>query len=191
MELVGHWVFQRALADFHKIDANDGLFLSVNLSVDEVSSPAFADAMFALIDASSVSPDRLVVELTETSIMQRPKLALRHCEQLIARGVHVVINGFGAGYASLSYLKKLPISILKIDKSFIDEIEQDAHDAIIVKSTIALAHGLGLQVIAEGVESSAQYAMLQAEGCNDIQGHYFAKPSFPEAMQPYLAENLA
>jgi EAL domain-containing protein (putative c-di-GMP-specific phosphodiesterase class I) len=118
----------------------------------------------------------MVLEITESAIMADPQRALGILNELHDMGLRLSIDDFGTGYSSLAYLKKLPVSELKIDKSFVTNMENDRDDAIIVHSTIDLAHNMGLTVVAEGVENLATLDMLQSLGCDFLQGYYISRP---------------
>nr|MBA2723434.1 EAL domain-containing protein [Methylibium sp.] len=136
-------------------------------------------------------PLTLCLEITESAIMDDPQRALQTLERLHALGFKLSIDDFGTGYSSLAYLKRLPVDELKIDKSFVLNMESDLDDAKIVRSVIDLAHNLGLSVVAEGVETAKAWKMLQALGCDEAQGYLVAKPMpvevFAQWMQQWAA----
>jgi diguanylate cyclase (GGDEF)-like protein len=157
-------------------DAGLTLRLSVNLSTRDLMDqelPAKIEAMLAPLD---VSPGSLCLEITESAIMDDPERALSTLEHLHAMGFKLSIDDFGTGYSSLAYLKRLPVDELKIDKSFVMAMERDLDDARIVRSTIELAHNLGLSVVAEGLETAKAWAMLAQLGCDEGQGYFICKP---------------
>ena len=117
-----------------------------------------------------------MLEITESTLLHDPESALGIIERLHSMGYEFSIDDFGTGYSSLSYLKRMPLTELKIDKSFVMDILQNENDAVIVKAIINLAHTLGLQVTAEGVESAEVFAVLQEYGCDIAQGYYLNKP---------------
>ena len=118
--------------------------------------------------------------------MQRETLTQELFHQLSERGISFSIDDFGTGYSSLSYLKRFPIDYLKIDQSFIRDVTADMDDAALVKAIISMAHSLGIQTIAEGVETKEQYAFLLEHGCDMMQGYYFSRPILPEAFAALL-----
>ena len=150
--------------------------LSVNLSTRDLMDQALPERFEALIEQHGVAPDRLVLEITESAIMDDPRRAQMTLERLHGMGLRLSIDDFGTGYASLAYLKALPVDELKIDRSFVQDMGRDGHDAKIVSSTIELAHSLGLSVVAEGVEDVAAWHHLANLGCDEVQGHLVARP---------------
>ena len=117
------------------------------------------------------------MELTENVFMKDPEVCKKVLTKMDEMGVEISIDDFGTGYSSLAYLKQLPIKEIKIDRSFVIDMLEDANNAIIVQTTIDLAHNLGIRVIAEGVESAEVEKELQAMGCDEVQGYYYAKPT--------------
>ena len=150
--------------------------LSVNLSTRDLMDQALPERFEALIEHHGVAADRLVLEITESAIMDDPRRAQMTLERLHGMGLRLSIDDFGTGYASLAYLKALPVDELKIDRSFVQDMARDGHDAKIVLSTIELAHSLGLTVVAEGVEDEAAWRHLASLGCDEAQGHLVARP---------------
>ena len=118
----------------------------------------------------------LELEITENQIMNNPEISITILQEIRNLGIGISVDDFGTGYSSLSYLKRLPINKLKIDKSFIDDLPDDKDDVAITKAIIALAESLGLDLIAEGVETKEQLEFLVSKGCNIIQGYYYSKP---------------
>lgn len=175
LDEITRWVFRRALTDYRKL-ALKSLFVSVNLSVDELNSACVVDIILNAQKELDFQPGQLVVELTEETIMKHPKISVQKLEQLAAAGIQVAVDDYGVGFSSLSYLKRLPVTMLKIDRSYIKDIEKDRADAIIVKSTIQLAHSLGIKVVAEGIETGEQFQFLRENACDYGQGYYFSKP---------------
>lgn len=176
MVAIGHWVIEHALLEYEQLQLDQNLHLSINLSVYELEGTKVTEILLKCMTDLKIKPHNIILELTETSVMHHPEAAIRKLQELAGLGVQIAIDDYGTGYSSLSYLKRLPISILKIDKSFIDDIGKDPNNTIIVKSTIQLAHSLGLKVIAEGVETKVQFQFLKEHDCDFVQGYYFAKP---------------
>lgn len=175
---IGSWVLQTAceqLANWNKI----GLRLqrmAVNVSVRQFNQDDFLDEVSRVIQKSGVNPNDLELEITESLLAVDAPSAIRKLENLKNLGVDISVDDFGTGYSSLSYLKKFPIDRLKIDRSFVRDIDHDANDIAITKSIIALARGLSLSVIAEGVETNDHLAKLTELGCDEAQGFLIGKP---------------
>jgi diguanylate cyclase (GGDEF)-like protein len=171
------WVINNALrqqAAWCKLGLDMGI--SINVSAQTLLDPDFPEQVTNMLSAHDVPPRRLVLEITESSIMFDQELALHILSRFTDMGVRIAIDDFGTGYSSLSYLKKLPVSQLKIDKSFVLDMLDNGNDEVIVNATIDLAHNLGLQVIAEGVESEEIFKRLQQRGCDSMQGYYINYP---------------
>jgi EAL domain-containing protein (putative c-di-GMP-specific phosphodiesterase class I) len=163
------------------------LALSLNLSARNLQSDQLIAEVTALIENSGLVRPRLVFEITESAILQDPTRARATLEHLAQLGIEVAVDDFGTGYSSLANLKVLPVHELKIDKSFVMHMAQDQNDAMIVRSTIDLAHNLGLRVTAEGVESEAVLQQLVALGCDMAQGYFVAPPMSGADLREWLA----
>jgi diguanylate cyclase (GGDEF)-like protein len=150
--------------------------VAVNLSMRDLHDLALPDIVAELLATRGVAPDRLRLEITESSLMVDPARAMLIVGRLHAMGVRISIDDFGTGYSSLAYLKQLAVDELKIDRSFVRQLATDGSDAAIVRSTIALAHDLGLTVVAEGVEDRATWDLLAAYGCDSTQGYLVSRP---------------
>jgi diguanylate cyclase (GGDEF)-like protein len=168
---------------------DDGLRLgvAVNLSVRNLYDPSFSDEVSALLDKWRIEPYLLELEITESVIMADPLRATGVLARLSALGVGLSLDDFGVGYSSLAYIKRLPVTEIKIDKSFVMNITNDESDALIVRSTIGLARSLGLRVVAEGVETEDSWARLVALGCDIAQGYYLCRPRPAAELAPWLA----
>ncbi|HET7527328.1 MAG TPA: sensor domain-containing phosphodiesterase, partial [Burkholderiaceae bacterium] len=160
--------------------AGHDLRISVNLSARDLMDPDLAARCVALLREHDAPPQALCLEITEGAIMEDPQRAQLTLEQLSRLGFRLSIDDFGTGYSSLAYLKRLAVDELKIDKSFVMAMTSEADDAKIVRSTIELAHNLGLSVVAEGLETGRTWKLLAALGCDHGQGYYIARP-MPEA----------
>lgn len=184
---VGEWAL-RAACDQIVAWHNDGfdLTLSVNLSAKQFNDPQLLEGILNALEQSRVDPQRLELELTESTLMSDEQRALRIMSEIRSHGVQLAIDDFGTGYSSLSYLKKLPVNHLKVDRSFVINMAEDDDDRTIVQSTVDLAHNLGLEVIAEGIESVNALQLLKEMNCEIAQGFYIAHPMEPGQFDVWL-----
>lgn len=176
---IGHWVLSTAcaqLALWARQADTAGLSLAVNVSTKQFGLPSFVEELKALLEQTGINPCLLKLELTESLLLDNTEEAIAKMLTLKALGVSFSMDDFGTGYSSLSYLKRLPLDQLKIDRSFVRDVLIDPNDAVIAKTIIVLGQSLGLQVIAEGVESGEQRAFLAAAGCLLFQGYLFGRP---------------
>ena len=184
------WGLQTALSQSHSwLQQGLGVPVSVNLSARILHDGHFPDQVEGLLDREGISPERLEFEITESVIMADPAHALEILTRISRMGVALSIDDFGTGYSSLAYLKKLPVNAVKVDKSFVLHMTEDQNDAQIVRSTIELAHNLGLKVIAEGVENREVWDQLLALGCDEAQGYYMSRPLPTAEMTKWLCES--
>jgi diguanylate cyclase (GGDEF)-like protein/PAS domain S-box-containing protein len=175
---LGDWVLGRAmalLAEWQR-EGLGGLRLAVNLSARQFGGGALLARLDQLLAQHPINPARLELEITETAAMRDPENTRALLRQLRARGFKLAIDDFGTGYSSLAYLKLFAIDRIKIDRGFVKDIENDPNDAAIVGATIGLAHSLGLSVVAEGVETAAQWGFLRDKHSDEAQGYLFGKP---------------
>ena len=150
--------------------------VSINLSAQQIHKGDMAKVIGNILDKYQIDANLLEVELTESILMEDVHETVASLNKIRAMGISILLDDFGTGYSSLSYLKKFPIDVLKIDKSFVEDIDTDPDDAAIVKAIIAMAHSLDLSVIAEGVERNEHLAFLRAHGCDGVQGHLISEP---------------
>jgi len=185
---LGEWILRNACAQMKAWrDAGLGLQrIAVNLSSRQLRAEAFARRVADILSASGLPASCLEIELTESVLMQQGEAAVATLHALKAMGVALTIDDFGTGYSSLSYLKRFPVTRLKIDRAFVRHIVTDARDAAITKGVIALAHSVGLGVVAEGVETAEQLRVLHDGGCDEAQGHYLAPADSAAAMVAYF-----
>lgn len=165
------------------------LRVSVNLSARQFKQRDLSLTVLRILEESGLEPHYLGLELTETVLMENAKGAIASLNELHSQGIEISIDDFGTGYASLSYLKRFPIDLLKIDRSFVDDITTDPDDAAISRAIITMAHGLGIKVIAEGVETGPQLAFLRAAQCDAIQGFYFSEAISADGFAAMLRED--
>lgn len=183
---ISRWVLEKTCLQLLAWrDLNIGL--CVNLSARDLSDTDFPEYIDTLLNKHGIARELLSLEVTESAAMEDPTQSLQALERLREIGMRLSIDDFGTGYSSLSYLKKLPVEELKIDKSFVLHMDDDADDLKIVRSTIDLAHTMELEVIAEGVETEASLKRLREYGCNFAQGYFVAKPMPAEQFANWLA----
>ncbi len=176
---MGRWVLASACAQIARWRGRAGLSdltLAVNVSAREFRHPGFVDHVLRTLDATRIDATRLKLELTESILADDVDAVVRSMSALKARGVQFSLDDFGTGFSSLAYLQRMPLDQLKIDQSFVRSVVTSAGDASIVRTVIALGRGLGLEVIAEGVETEAQRAFLADSGCDRFQGYLFGRP---------------
>jgi diguanylate cyclase (GGDEF)-like protein len=171
------WVLRAAFRQLRAWElAGIALDVAVNVSPADLADPAFADSVAMMLAESGVDASRVVLEVTESAAMKDLAKTVRVMEQLRVLGVRFAIDDFGTGYSSLAHLKRLPVSELKIDRSFIQDLEARQGDDVIVRSTIDLGHALNLKVVAEGVEVPYSWQVLDRLGCDLVQGYFVARP---------------
>jgi EAL domain-containing protein (putative c-di-GMP-specific phosphodiesterase class I) len=177
---LGDWVLRTACAQLQQFvrAGLPPLRVAVNLSVRQLLQKDFAASVEAVLADTGLAPDLLELEITESTLMENAQDTLAALHRLHSLGVRLSIDDFGTGYSSLSYLKRFPVDIIKIDRSFVRDVPQDADDAAIVSAIIALAHSLRLEVVAEGVETEAQLNFLRGRQCDLMQGYHLS-PAIP------------
>jgi EAL domain-containing protein (putative c-di-GMP-specific phosphodiesterase class I) len=179
---IGIWVLQQACrqARAWRDQGLPPLRVGVNISAVQFHQPGLVESVRAALDDAGLEPRHLEIELTESCVMSNPEESISVLEALSRMGVLVSVDDFGTGYSSMSYLRRFPIDKLKIDKTFVAEMDTRADDASIVQAIVSLAHGLQLKVVAEGVETQAQLEALRTLGCDQYQG-YYCSPALPPA----------
>lgn len=179
----------RQCAEWHRQGLD--LTVSVNLSARDLHDPELPDIVAGVAASAGIQPSWMMLEITESSIMTDPERSLEIIQRLHDMGYKLSIDDFGTGYSSLAYLKKMPLTELKIDKSFVGDVIKSENDAVIVKATINLAHNLGLQVTAEGVESKPILDLLDSYACDLAQGYYLSKPIALEDFNEWMRADAA
>lgn len=169
-------------------DALGGPSLSLNMSAQGFSEPDLPTFLAGLLKETGVDPDKLHLEITEGTLVTSSDEVLETLGRLKALGFKLSIDDFGTGYSSLSYLQRFPADILKIDRSFVDKLTQSDASAKLVEKIVELAHVLGMEVVAEGVETEEQLAYLRALSCEYFQGYYASKPLDAAAAERFLEE---
>ncbi|WP_273952003.1 EAL domain-containing protein [Curvibacter cyanobacteriorum] len=189
---LGRWVLDTAcnlLASWARFPSHAHLSVAVNVSSRQFKHPDFVEDVVSALKQSGARPDRLKLELTESLLVDDMESIIERMGVLKALGVGFSLDDFGTGYSSLSYLKRLPLDQLKIDQSFVRDVLTDPNDAAIVRTIINLGRSLGLAVIAEGVESSAQQDFLASHDCHAFQGYAFGKPMAAAELQTFLHQH--
>jgi diguanylate cyclase (GGDEF)-like protein len=191
---IGRWVLETACRQARLwLDEvpDSALIMSVNLSARQFGQPTLVDDIRDTLRATGLPPDRLELEITESVLLAEGEDSTSALRAIRDLGVGLVLDDFGTGYSSLSYLRRMPLDTIKIDRSFVAGIDDDNSNLPIVKAVIALAHALGIEVVAEGIETAGQRALLQDLVCDRGQGYYYARPQPPEALAALLAGGVA
>jgi len=187
---LGWWNLQEAcrqVAEWRTDPKGRDLIISVNLSAKQFLQANLVEDIRKLLHKLSLAPDALKLEITESAVMTDPSAAVEMLQQIKSIGIRLAIDDFGTGYSSLSYLHRFPLDTLKIDRSFIRDIRSDGEGLEIAKTILPLANNLRLDVVAEGVETAEQVALLRQLHCNYAQGYYFSKPLSAEGTTALLA----
>ncbi|AHF01704.1 diguanylate cyclase [Thiomicrospira aerophila AL3] len=194
IKAMGRWVIEKAceqLRDWQNQAHLSNLILAINVSAKQFKEPNFVDQVSQNIQRYGIHAGRLKIELTESTIIDNIEETVLKMRQLRELGVKFSLDDFGTGYSSLQYLKRLPLDQIKIDQTFVRDIVQDPDDVTIVKTIIAMSQSLGLDVIAEGVETQEQRDILLANGCHHYQGYFFGRPCPVEQFSADLVGRLA
>jgi EAL domain-containing protein (putative c-di-GMP-specific phosphodiesterase class I) len=181
---LGAWVLRTACTEAASWPGD--LHVAVNLSVRQLTDDGIVATVDAALGTSGLAPDRLVLEVTESALMDRPDLALANLRQLKALGVRLAIDDFGTGYSSLVYLKQMPVDVIKVDRSFVAGLGHDPGDTAIVASIVALARAFGIQAVGEGVETDEQHGHLRILGCQLAQGYRWSRPVPADEFRAFL-----
>lgn len=180
---VGMWVLETACRQARAwADQGLDLRMHVNLSARQLAQPSIVSDVRRVLDETGAPREALSLELTETAVMREPALAHERLHHLVELGVSLAIDDFGTGYSSLAYLRRFPVRTLKIDRSFVEGLDKDTEDSAIVESIVQLAHTLGRDVVAEGVETPGQLSRLRGLGCDCAQGYLFGRPGAQESL---------
>jgi EAL domain-containing protein (putative c-di-GMP-specific phosphodiesterase class I) len=163
------------------------LTVGVNLSMRQLQQPDLVEDIEEVLRETGLYPQQLTLEITESAVIGEGERRIRTLRRLRDLGVRLALDDFGTGYSSLSYLRRLPVRMLKIDRSFVENIGDDAKDEALLSGVIGIASGLGLYVVAEGVETAEQLAHVKSLGCQLAQGNYFSEPLPGEAAGELLA----
>jgi len=187
---IGHWVLREACRQVkvwqERWPTPAPLTIAVNLSARQLQHPGIVDEVHAALAAAGLDPQSLVLEITETAIMEQLDAAITILTELRRLGVRLALDDFGAGYSSLSYLQRLPVDILKIDRSVVAGVARSTEDSALARGILTLGQRLGLETVAEGIETAEQLAVLRELGCQLGQGYYFARLLGPAAVDALL-----
>lgn len=186
---VTEWVLNKALSSLSFLNKdNEDMSVSVNISAVNLKQKQFSTLVQSLLKKYQIKPQLLILEVTETAMMEDPENALLVLTELNEIGVKLSIDDFGTGHSSLAYIKKLPVHEIKIDRSFVVDMDIDKDDSIIVKTTVNMCHDLGYDVVAEGVETITSCDSLKAMGCDYLQGYFLARPQPLEDLVDWLKD---
>jgi EAL domain-containing protein (putative c-di-GMP-specific phosphodiesterase class I) len=185
---LGYWVMRTACRDAARWQAGGPLQVSVNISARQLGDPHFLERVMDILREEGLPAHLLEIELTETVLMENMEAGAHTLHRLSQLGIRLAIDDFGTGYSSLAYLRQLPMRRLKIDRSFVKDLPRNEHSRTIVNAIVALAHGLGLHITAEGVETPEQADYLVRQGCDVLQGYLFAKPMPLAQFEALLAD---
>ena len=190
---IGTWVLREACTQA-KAWADAGLpsiTVAVNVSAIQLGEDNFLEGLSQILSETRLEAGILELEVTESVLMKHANLAASLLQTLKGKGVRVSIDDFGTGYSSLSYLREFPLDALKIDQSFIRQVEMTLEDSTIVAAIVSMAHSLNLRVIAEGVETTASLQLLKTLGCDEAQGNYFSRPVSADEFAGLLSADAA
>jgi diguanylate cyclase (GGDEF)-like protein len=189
---LGLWILKRACQQLcqwqWQSPANRSLFMSVNLSGKQVAQPDLVENIRDILDETHVDPKHLKLEITESAVMENAEMAARLLKRLKALGVQLSIDDFGTGYSSLSYLHRFPVNTLKIDRSFVGRIGEAAENIEIVRTVISLAENMGMEVVAEGIETLSQLTQLRKLKCQFGQGYLFSRPVDAQSVSAWISK---
>ena len=187
---IGRWVLEescRQIAEWQRlVGPGRRLMISVNVSARQLQHPGLVETVAEVLEQTGLEPSSLKLELTESLMMQDLDLTIERLQALLALGIELALDDFGTGYSSLAYLRRLPVSFLKIDRSFVKQLGVDPEDSAIVRAIVSLAHDLGMTVVGEGVETDGQRRELRRLGCSYGQGYLFSRPVPATAAQALL-----
>jgi len=186
---ISEYMIRLACSDFSswKNLTEPPFYIAVNLSSRDIQKKDFSERLAEILKSTDMKPEYIALEITEGTLMEDPKQSILTLTECRNSGSSIFVDDFGTGYSSLSYLSTLPLDILKIDRSFVNDILTNKHNLVIATATINLAHALGLQVVAEGIETKEQKELLATLGCDKAQGYYFAKPMPLSELTEWLA----
>lgn len=186
---LGEWVLRNAIEECVRLTRAgfSGMRVAVNLSAHQLQQKELVRIVQRILAAAGARGGQLQIEITESVLMSNVDTTAATLSALSDMGIEVSLDDFGTGYSSLSYLKRFPIDVLKIDRSFVRDIPADPDDSAIATAIISMAHSLGIQVVAEGVESEEQLHFLRERDCDTVQGYYLSRPKPAEEIERHLS----
>jgi EAL domain-containing protein (putative c-di-GMP-specific phosphodiesterase class I) len=187
---LGMFVLERACADaaaWEAIHPDNPLRIGVNLSVRQLGRPNIAGEIRSVLKRTGISPERITLEITESAVMREGDETAAKLQRLRSAGLKIAIDDFGTGYSSLSYLARFPIDMIKIDKAFVRQVGRGAKNSALLRAIVGLGHSLGVEIVAEGIETAAQAKVLEPLGCRG-QGYFYSKPVASERILELMAE---
>ena len=183
------WAIESAVAQMARWRGTGlDLPISVNISSANLHEPGFAGSIKAVLARHGIRPASLELEVTETAVMSDAELALTQLQELADAGIRLAIDDFGTGYSSFAYLQRLPVHVVKIDRSFINHLDTDPRQLSLVTMMIAMAKHLGQRVVAEGVETEEVLGRLRSTGCDEVQGYLLARPMPAADFEDWIGE---
>jgi EAL domain-containing protein (putative c-di-GMP-specific phosphodiesterase class I) len=191
IQILTNWVIEEAMRQLAEWSRRGlQIQVSVNISADDLLIGDLSDRVNGLLKMYRVPAEQLVFEITESAVMREPEQALKVLNRLRECGISLSVDDFGTGYSSLAHLKRLPVQELKIDQSFVRNLDETSEDAVIVRSTIEMSHNLGLKVVAEGVEYEHSLRLLERWHCDTAQGYLISRPLSAAAFEAWMAKPL-
>ncbi len=185
------WVIEEVLRQLHEWNGRElRVLMSLNISAEDLHDIGLATRVKRLLAQYAVPAEQLIFEITESAVMQNPETALKVLHSLRDCGISLSVDDFGTGYSSLAQLKRMPVQELKIDQSFVRDLDDDSEDSVIVRSTIEMSHSLGLKVVAEGVEFERSLRLLEKWNCDTAQGYLISRPLTALAFEAWVAQPL-
>ena len=164
--------------------------MSINISASNLKETDLVERLLHTMDQHALPVTSIELELTESALVNDSPKASHQLDALLTAGIRVAIDDFGTGYSSLAYLQEIPAQVVKIDRSFIQRIEQEKRSRTLVKAMISMAHDLGYSVVAEGVENHQTYAFLDSLGCDEVQGYFISRPMPPSQFEQWLVDSV-
>ena len=185
------WVLETVLQQYRRWRDEESIVLriAINVSAESLRTPEFFDIVESALKRNHLSPEAICLEVTESVVVDNPQAAIAILDRFQQKGIHLSVDDYGTGYSSLAQLQQLPVNELKIDKAFVTDLPRRQADQVIVRSTIEMAHALGLGVVAEGVEDAESLEWLQRHGCETAQGYFICRPRPAEELVEWLRQS--